>query len=194
MAGQKPEFINRRAIDTDQATNRSAIVTLGAGIAAAIAGVNTHQPIWEWGPIAAMALTSAFSQYLQAGPSKNMRMVQRLLDIEGDSNADIITNLVGNLAGDRGGDRVGRDDLVSRQSNRGLNASDVRDRPHRPTVDLGGVSVPEWSTDNRPAAYREADKLRGRQPIEGTDLYPSEFAAMSRSATESEDGPRSEAW
>ena len=147
MATKPPELINRSAINVDQATNRSALATLGAGIAAAIAGVNTHQPIWEWLPIVAMAVMSAFSQYLQGGPSKNMQMVQRILDIEGGTNADIIRGGITRLAGDRGSDRVGRDGLVDEQSSRGLNAPDARDRNHRPIVNLGNVSVPEWSTD-----------------------------------------------
>ena len=148
MATTPPKLINRSAIDVDRATNRSALATLGAGLAAAISGVNTHQPIWEWLPIVAMAVMSAFSQYLQGGPSKNMQMVQRILDIEGGTNADIIRGGISRLAGDRGGDRVGRDDLAFRQPGPGVvDAPDVRDRPHRPTVNLGNVPVPEWSTD-----------------------------------------------
>jgi hypothetical protein len=181
MATKPPELINRSAINVDRATNRSALATLGAGIAAAIAGVNTHQPIWEWLPIVAMAVMSAFSQYLQGGPSKNMQMVQRILDIEGGTNADIIRGGITRLAGDRGGDRVGRDDLVFRQSERGLDAPDVSDHPHRPTVNLGNVSVPEWSHD------------APRPPIDPTVKAWLE-QTQAGLAAESEDGPRSEAW
>lgn len=182
MATKPPELINRSAINVDQATNRSALATLGAGIAAAIAGVNTHQPIWEWLPIVAMAVMSAFSQYLQGGPSKNMQMVQRILDIEGGTNADIIRGGITRLAGDRGSDRVGRDDCPDAQSYGlgELSAPDVRDLPHRPTVNLGNVSVPEWSHDAPRSPIDPAVKTWLEQTQAG-------LAAES-------DEPRTEAW
>jgi hypothetical protein len=52
---------------------------------------------------------------------------------------------------------------------------------------LPSVSNPEVISE----AWRQADIARGKSPIEGTDIYPSEYVARSRSTS---DDPQSEAW
>jgi hypothetical protein len=66
-----------------------------------------------------------------------------------------------------------------------VSAVDVPRATHLPSV-----SNPEVISE----AWRQADIARGKSPIEGTGIYPSEFAARSRMGTSDDDGPQSEAW
>jgi len=63
----------------------------------------------------------------------------------------------------------------------------------RGTDNLRGLRIapPE---NIRAQARRAADIARGRAPIEGTNIYPSEYAVLSTSGEDGPNGPRSEAW
>lgn len=182
------KFIDKSALNVNRTTNATGLLSAIAALGAVFEGISHDRPVWEWLPMFALGVSNAIAQWLQGTPSTQTKAIARLLNLEGDTNADLGISLVRRVADsgpahDRGVVDVSRNEPTQSDRMAGL---DTR----------LWVAPPENLSpgEAKAAAWRAASIVRGQEPIEGTNVYGAEYAALSQSATEDEDGPQSEAW
>lgn len=107
--------VDKARIDTNKATNRSAIASLIASIGLLISSLHDGNFSIEMVLTAAIGVFSSFAQWLQGEPSRDTRLIKQILGIEGRTNYDVLRNAIDRIV--RGvGDRAvsdGRSDVLS---------------------------------------------------------------------------------
>lgn len=182
------KFIDKTRLDADNTTNVTGLVSAIGAITGAIDGISHGRPVGVWLPMVFVGLSGAIAQWLQGSPSQGTKLISSILRLEeAPTNAVLLRNIFDRIldSGAVPGAAVVGD--VSPETER--RRSDVLD----PIPHWGG-HVPEWSDggtptrlDIRAQAHRAADIARGRSPIEGTDMYPSQFTVLSQPGDDFDD-------
>jgi hypothetical protein len=167
-------------INTNNSTN-AALVAMGA---IELFEKLTQHPIPQETKVTLLEIFLGVGLWFTGKPSS---ATHRILNHLGLNNGLDTSGGDGGDVSDRANLRGNPVDTAHRQSadygDVGLNAGtleriadggDYGDRGDRPAR-LPSVSSPEVIS----AAWRQADIARGRSPIEGTDIYPSQFARES---------------
>jgi hypothetical protein len=122
---------------------------------------------------------------MQGTPSGETKWIKSALQLEGETNAELIrsgirrlvdTGAVPGLDAPVPGDDVGRFGAPERRGDAALDAGD--NYGDRVTGDFSTACIvpPE---NIRAQAWAAADIARGRNPIEGTGIYPSQYVRES---------------
>jgi hypothetical protein len=184
------KFIDKSRLNVDNSTNAAAIASLVA--AASIVGDGLHRhpsEFFAWGPQAIGLVVAAFSQWMQGSPSQETKLIKSVLQLEGETNAQLVRSAFRRVVG--AGVVPGLDAPMQSDDLGGFGAAEGRGNAldagdsygDRGSGDFSGASIapPE---NIRSQAWRAADIARGRDPIEGTDIYPSQYIRESMTGDE----------
>lgn len=122
------QFIDKSRLNVNNSTNVAAIASLVAAVSIVGNGLHRHpSEFFAWGPEAIGLVAGAFSQWLQGTPSQETKLIKSVLQLEGETNAQLVRSAINRIIGagvvpglDRPpvvGDDVGRSGTSPRRSN-----------------------------------------------------------------------------
>jgi hypothetical protein len=164
------KFVDKTQLNVNHTTNATGLLSVFGVLGTIVYGVANHKAVGDWLPTVFIGAAGAIAQWLQGIPTPTTKLIASVLHLdESRTNAEMLWEVFR---------RIISTGIVPglEQSSSVLNADtakemqvDMVDSP-RPASRLS-VSNPEVISE----AWRQADIARGRKPIEGTDMYPSEY-------------------
>lgn len=159
------QFIDKSRLNVNHSTNAAAIASLVAAVAIVADGLHRHpSEFFAWGMQAIGLVAGAFSQWLQGTPSQETKLIKSVLQLEGETNAQLVRSAINRIIG------AGVVPGLDRHS---VPGDDV-DRYGAPTQRGNALDAPRPPIDPAVKSWLEQ--------------------TQAGLAAESDDGARSEAW
>lgn len=198
------KLINKSAINVNNTTNATGLLSALGAVSAGWDGIMHDRPVGVWLPMVMMGLSGAVAQWLQGEPTPTTKLIANVLQLDGTkTNAELVRAGIRRVIGagvvpgldqpagddynvESSGARTRRGDETLGAHTLEAIANDVANCDNRGAVRNPGAwnvapeTIPPNTDQARIAARRAADQVRGRT-IDDLPIGPGEFSAWAQS-------------